>query len=103
VIGAYAAESTLLRSRRGGAEPRLAMSRLALLTALDHPQITAAHITGGDELRVLLSAARRLSRHEPADVVALHQVIAEGVLAAAGTRLESAADTMLSPPVRGAL
>ena len=64
------------------------MSRLALLTALDHAQITAArvlpHITGGDELRVLLSAARRLSRHEPADVVALHQVIAEGVLAASG-------------------
>jgi alkylation response protein AidB-like acyl-CoA dehydrogenase len=88
VIGTYASESALLRSRRTGHELQLAMARLALVSALDEAQLTAArvlpHLTDGDELRLLLSAARRLTRHEPVDVVSLHETIADAVLAAGG-------------------
>ncbi|WP_038042384.1 acyl-CoA dehydrogenase family protein [Thermus tengchongensis] len=87
LIDAYAAESALLRARRLGGVAE-AMARLYLLQALDRAQVGALSVlprlVEGDEARVVYSAARRLTKHEPADLVALRREVAEAVLEAEG-------------------
>ena len=87
LIDAYAAESALLRARRlGGLAPVLA--RIYLVQALDRAQAGALSVlprlVEGDEARVVYSAARRLTKREPADLVALRREVAEAVLEAQG-------------------
>ncbi|MFN3179127.1 MAG: acyl-CoA dehydrogenase family protein [Thermus sp.] len=87
LIDAYAAESALLRARRLGGVA-LAMARLYLLQALDRAQASALSVlprlVEGDEARVVYSAARRLTKHEPVDLVALRREVAGAVLDAEG-------------------
>ncbi|WP_135256026.1 acyl-CoA dehydrogenase family protein [Thermus caldilimi] len=87
LIDAYAAESALLRARRLGGVAG-AMARLYLLQALDRAQAGALSVlprlVEGDEARVVYSAARRLTKHEPVDLVALRREVAEAVLEAEG-------------------
>lgn len=87
LIDAYAAESALLRARRlGGLAPVLA--RIYLVQALDRAQAGALSVlprlVEGDEARVVYSAARRLTKREPVDLVALRRQAAEAVLEAGG-------------------
>jgi len=87
LIDAYAAESALLRARRlGGLAPVLA--RIYLAQALDRAQAGALSVlprlVEGDEARVVYSAARRLTKREPVDLVALRRQAAEAVLEAGG-------------------
>ncbi|AEG33310.1 Butyryl-CoA dehydrogenase [Thermus thermophilus SG0.5JP17-16] len=87
LIDAYAAESALLRARRLGGVAQ-AMTRIYLVQALDRAQSLALSVlprlVEGDEARVVYSAARRLTKHEPADLVALRREVAEAVLEAQG-------------------
>ncbi|MFN4071304.1 MAG: acyl-CoA dehydrogenase family protein [Thermus caldifontis] len=87
LIDAYAAESALLRARRLGGIA-LTMAQLYLLQALDRAQAGALSVlprlVGGDEARVVYSAARRLTKHEPGDLVALRREVAGRVLEAEG-------------------
>ncbi|MFX8824936.1 hypothetical protein ABTM64_20640 [Acinetobacter baumannii] len=76
-----------MRARRlGGVAP--AMARLYLLQALDRAQAWALSVlprlVEGDEARVVYSAARRLTKHEPVDLVALRREVAGAVLEAEG-------------------
>jgi alkylation response protein AidB-like acyl-CoA dehydrogenase len=88
VIDAYAAESALLRARRTGAKAHLAMAGLYLAGARARAGAGAAEalprVAGGDEARLLLSAARRLTRAGPVDLIALRRSVADAVLAADG-------------------
>jgi alkylation response protein AidB-like acyl-CoA dehydrogenase len=87
LIDAYAAESALLRARRLGGVA-LPMARLYLFQALDRAQMGALSVlprlVEGDEARVVYSAARRLTKREPADLVALRREVAKAVLEAEG-------------------
>lgn len=87
LIDAYAAESALLRARRLGGVAQ-AMTRIYLVQALDRAQSLALSVlprlVEGDEARVVYSAARRLTKHEPTDLVALRREVAEAVLEAEG-------------------
>ncbi|WP_114312000.1 acyl-CoA dehydrogenase family protein [Thermus caldifontis] len=87
LIDAYAAESALLRARRLGGVA-LVMAQLYLLQALDRAQAGALSVlprlVEGDEARVVYSAARRLTKHEPGDLVALRREVAGRVLEAEG-------------------
>ncbi|HET7036379.1 MAG TPA: acyl-CoA dehydrogenase family protein [Thermomicrobiaceae bacterium] len=88
LIESYAAESAVLRAEQS-ANPRHAeMARLAVAGALDRSAAHAAailpHLAEDDELRVLLSVARRLTRREPRDLIAEQRQLAEQVLAAEG-------------------
>lgn len=87
LIDAYAAESALLRARRLGGIA-LTMAQLYLLQALDRAQVGALSVlprlVEGDEARVVYSAARRLTKHEPGDLVALRREVAGRVLEAEG-------------------
>jgi alkylation response protein AidB-like acyl-CoA dehydrogenase len=88
VIDAYAAESALLRARRLGSEAHLAMARVHLAGARARAGAAAgetlARVAGGDEARLLLSAARRLTKAEPVDLIGLRRSVADAVLAADG-------------------
>lgn len=83
LIETYAAESSLLRARRLGGVAQ-AMARLYLLQALDRAQVRALgvlpRLAEGDELRLALSAARRLTKREALDLVALRRKVAQAVL-----------------------
>lgn len=83
LIETYAAESGLLRARRLGGVAQ-AMARLYLLQALDRAQVRALgvlpRLTEGDELRLALSAARRLTKREALDLVAMRREVAQAVL-----------------------
>lgn len=83
LIETYAAESGLLRARRLGGVAQ-AMARLYLLQALDRAQVRALgvlpRLTEGDELRLALSAARRLTKREALDLVAIRREVAQAVL-----------------------
>lgn len=87
LIDAYAAESALLRARRLGGVAQ-AMTRIYLVQALDRAQSLALSVlprlVEGDEARVVYSAARRLTKRESADLVALRREVAEAVLEAQG-------------------
>ncbi|GAB5601728.1 acyl-CoA dehydrogenase family protein [Thermus sp. FJN-A] len=83
LIDAYAAESALLRARRVGGIA-LGMARLYLAQALDRAQVGALavlpRLVEGDEARVVYSAARRLTKREPQDLVAWRREVAGAVL-----------------------
>ncbi|RIH85616.1 putative acyl-CoA dehydrogenase [Calidithermus terrae] len=88
LIDIYAAESMLLRSRRLGGGVWADMTTLYLYQALDRAQSAALgvlpRLAEGDEMRVMASAVRRLTKHEPADLVDLRRRIAQKVLEAEG-------------------
>lgn len=88
LIDIYAAESMLLRSRRLGGGVYADMTTLYLYQALDRAQSTALgvlpRLAEGDEMRVMASAVRRLTKHEPTDLVDLRRRIAQKVLEAEG-------------------
>jgi alkylation response protein AidB-like acyl-CoA dehydrogenase len=87
-IDAFAAESALLRARRLGTDVHLAMARIALAGAkarAGQAAITALpRLADGDDARLLLSAARRLTKADPVDIIGLRRQVAEAVLAADG-------------------
>ncbi|WP_027881288.1 acyl-CoA dehydrogenase family protein [Meiothermus rufus] len=84
LIDVYAAESALLRARRLSDQVYAEMAQLYLYQALDRAQAAALSIlprlAEGDDMRVLASAARRLTKHDPLDLVALRRRIAQVVL-----------------------
>ncbi len=84
LIDVYAAESALLRARRLSGQVYAEMAQLYLYQALDRAQSAALSIlprlVEGDDMRVLASAARRLTKHDPLDLVALRRRIAQVVL-----------------------
>ncbi len=83
----YAAESALLRARKLGGV-YLDMAMLYQYQALDRAQAAALSVlprlAEGDEMRVMASAARRLTKHDPADLVEVRRRIAAKVLEADG-------------------
>jgi alkylation response protein AidB-like acyl-CoA dehydrogenase len=84
----FAAESALLRARKLGGGPYADMAMLYQYQTLDRAQAAALSIlprlAEGDEMRVMASAARRLTRHDPADLVEVRRRIAAVVLEADG-------------------
>ena len=95
IMETYAAESALLRSRKKASalgEPEAA-AMVDMLTLFSHDAIERvatwsrnllAMITEGDELRVMLAAMRRLTRHQPVNRAKLHDAIAARVVEADG-------------------
>ncbi len=85
---AFAAESALLRAKKRGDE----LSRLAteyyLTEELDKASVTAQgllpYLEEGSDLRMLMSAARRLTKHDPVDRIGIQKKVAEAVLEAEG-------------------
>ncbi|MCS7059339.1 MAG: acyl-CoA dehydrogenase family protein [Meiothermus sp.] len=88
LIDVYAAESTLLRARRLADSVYTQMAQLYLHQALDRAQVASLSIlprlAEGDDMRLMASAARRLTKHELLDLVALRRRIAARVLEAEG-------------------
>jgi alkylation response protein AidB-like acyl-CoA dehydrogenase len=88
VIDAYAAESALERARRLGTDVHLAMARLILTRARARAADSAAtvlpRVAEGDDARLMLSAARRLTKAEPLDLIGLRREVSDAVLAAGG-------------------
>lgn len=88
LIDLYAAESALLRSRRLKDSVYADMVQLYVYQAVDRAQAGALSIlprlVEGDEMRVMASAARRLTKHDPTDVVEVRRRIAAKVLEADG-------------------
>jgi alkylation response protein AidB-like acyl-CoA dehydrogenase len=101
LIDLYAAESALLRSRRlqavhstGGLAANFKgsvyadMAQLYIYQAIDRAQAGALSVlprlVEGDEMRVMASAARRLTKHDPTDLVEIRRRIAAKVLEADG-------------------
>jgi alkylation response protein AidB-like acyl-CoA dehydrogenase len=84
----FAAESALLRSRKLGGGVWADMTMLYQYQALDRAQAAALSIlprlAEGDEMRVMASAARRLTKHDPTDLVEVRRRIAAKVLEADG-------------------
>ncbi len=88
LIDIFAAESALLRARKLGEKVYAEMAQLYLYQALDHAQAAALSIlprlAEGDDMRLMASAARRLTKHDPTDLVELRRRIAARVLEADG-------------------
>ncbi|MER3479624.1 MAG: acyl-CoA dehydrogenase [Meiothermus sp.] len=84
LIDIYAAESALLRSRRLGGGVWADMAGLYQYQAIDRAQSGALSVlprlADGDELRVMTSAVRRLTKHDPVDLVEVRRRIAQAVL-----------------------
>jgi alkylation response protein AidB-like acyl-CoA dehydrogenase len=91
VIETYAMESAVLRTQKIAlrqAESRavlpIAMTRVYLSQAMDKIEAAArkivAAVAEGDTLRTQLAILRRLGKHEPFDVIALRQQIAQKVI-----------------------
>jgi hypothetical protein len=89
LIDTFAAESAILRAQRpdAGASAET-LARLFLDEALDransHATLLLPHLADGDDLRILLSTARRLAKREPLDIIAMQREAAVAVLAAGG-------------------
>ncbi len=87
-IDAFAAESALQRARRVGGEVAPAMAQVALAGAKARAGAAAAaalpRVAQGDDARILLSAARRLTKADPQDLIELRRTVADAVLAADG-------------------
>lgn len=88
-IGLYAAQSTLLRTEKAGYPPLMTdMTRLFVHAVLDEADVIArralAALEEGDGLRVQLGIARRLTRRDPINSVALGRAVAARVLEAEG-------------------
>ncbi|HEU4752776.1 MAG TPA: acyl-CoA dehydrogenase, partial [Armatimonadota bacterium] len=88
LIDTYAAESAVLRAQQSGNPTHAQLARLFLGGALDRSAGRAAtilpHLAQEDDLRLLLSVARRLTRHEPVDTIAQRRQLAAKVLEAGG-------------------
>lgn len=88
LIDIFTAESALLRARKLGGGIYADMAMLYQYQALDRAQAAALSIlprlAEGDEMRVMASAARRLTKHDPADLVEVRRRIAKAVLEADG-------------------
>ncbi len=88
LIDIFAAESALLRARKLGEKVYAEMAQLYLYQALDRAQAAALSIlprlAEGDDMRLMASAARRLTKHDPTDLVELRRRIAARVLGADG-------------------
>jgi len=88
LIDIYAAESALLRSRRLTDSVYADMAQLYAYQAIDRAQAGALSVlprlVEGDEMRVMASAARRLTKHDPVDLVEIRRRIAAKVLGAEG-------------------
>src|ERR1700676_1523092 len=86
-IEIYAMESAVLRSQKMGekkgeaAALPIAMTRVYLMQALEKVEAAAkkviADVAEGDMLRTQLAIVRRLSKHEPFNIIALRQQIAQ--------------------------
>lgn len=88
LIDVFTAESALLRSRRLGGGVYEDMALLYQYQAIDRAQAAALGIlprlADGDDMRVLASAARRLTKHDPVDLVEVRRRIAAQTLEAQG-------------------
>jgi hypothetical protein len=88
LIDVFAAESALLRSRRLGGGVYADMALLYQYQAMDRAQAGALSVlprlADGDELRGMASAVRRLTKHDPVDLVEVRRRIAAKVLEAEG-------------------
>ncbi|HEX3722667.1 MAG TPA: acyl-CoA dehydrogenase family protein, partial [Nitrolancea sp.] len=88
LIVAYAAESAVLRARRLGHDVGSQMAKLCLDTALDQALQQAVYalsrLSSGDDLRMLQSVARRLTRREPFDIVQAERDVVKSVVEARG-------------------
>ncbi len=91
ILETYACESGLLRARKKAAKegeeaarPMADMLALYVHDAMDRVAISGRNILAataeGDELRTLLSALRRLTKHEPVNRSRLHDAIASRVI-----------------------
>ena len=87
-IAAYAAESALLRAKKRGDELSLLATEYYLTEAMDRASTEAQallpYLEEGSDLRMLMSAARRLTKHDPVDRIGFQKKIAEAVLEAEG-------------------
>ncbi len=81
---AFAMESVQLRSQKHNVAPK--MTAVFLQGAMDtiegHARTVLAACAEGDDLRIQLSALRRLAKHDPINVIALRQEIAQRLQAA---------------------
>jgi alkylation response protein AidB-like acyl-CoA dehydrogenase len=93
IMFVYAAESALLRTRKtaaSGSESSLQadMVRVYVHDAAEHSATLAreaiCRFTEGDEQKMYLSGARKLTKHHDVNTVALRRTIAHAVLAAEG-------------------
>jgi alkylation response protein AidB-like acyl-CoA dehydrogenase len=92
VIETYAAESVLLRALKAverheaGARLAVSMSQVYLQQAMERIESAARKVIGavadGDMLRTQMAILRRLTKHEPANTIALRQEIANKVIEA---------------------
>ncbi len=81
---AFAMESVQLRSQKHNVAPK--MTAVFLQGAMEkiegHARTVLAACAEGDELRIQLSALRRLAKHDPINVIAVRQEIAQRLQAA---------------------
>jgi alkylation response protein AidB-like acyl-CoA dehydrogenase len=95
IMEAYACESALLRTLKraaaaseDAAKPMADMLTLYVHDAMDRVAVKARNVLAacseGDELRTLLAGVRRLTKHDPVNRAALHDRIADRVIAADG-------------------
>jgi butyryl-CoA dehydrogenase len=93
IIEVFAMESTLLRaekilttSKGKGSDIAIAMARLYTASSFPKIELAArkiiAAVAEGDMLRTQLTILRRLSRHDPADTIALRRQVAKHVIQA---------------------
>jgi hypothetical protein len=88
VIEAFAAESAVLRAIQIGTSEAAAMARLyldrSLEIGLQEATYSLSRLAEGDDVRMYLSIARRLTRREPLDTVGVERQIAERVIESRG-------------------
>ena len=93
IMEVFALESCILRAEKliaakgeGAARQAIAMTRYYAAKASETVDFSArkviAAVAEGDMLRTQMAILRRLSKHEPADTIALGRQIAKHVLAA---------------------
>jgi len=84
LLDTFAAESGVFRAEQTGNEIAAQMARLHLDGVLARAQLHASealsHISEGDDLRLYLSIARRLTRREPFDTIAAERALAAVIL-----------------------
>lgn len=84
LLDTFAAESGVLRAEQTGSEPAALMARLyldeVLANAQRHAELALSHVAEGDDLRLYLSIARRLTRREPRDTIAAERSLVALIL-----------------------
>ena len=89
IMLAFAAESALLRTRKlGNPELQVEMTQVYTYEAAEKAATLAREALGmiaeGDELRMLLSGVKRLTRHEALNTIRLRRHVTRAVLDANG-------------------